>query len=263
MRITGPAIRQTAGYKPPSAELVASIFRLVRDQPREITEGTGSSKPLSTQQLAQQLRHDIGTIKRGCELLESHDVITRAWAADSHTSPHYRVTSVGNFAAMADAQCILDYIHSPLSEVIAQSWGRNFGTSLDLASLAIGSWEKTDEDVTAFACAAGQAEGSVALSMNRGFLRKSLAHTAGHNFREFDDTARNFFRTLIGHVISDAGREISASGFDVLLSPNVTLVNRGALLSKPRDSRYLIDLTNRYGRLKVRITLRDVVSLQG
>ncbi len=263
MRITGPEIRQTTGHKPPPAELVASIFRLVRDQPREISEAPGSSRPSSAQQLAQQLRHDIGTIKRGCELLESHDVITRAWAADSHTSPNYRVTSVGNFAAMADAQSISDYIHSPLSNAIAQSWGRNFGTSLDLASLAIGSWEMIDEDVTAFVCAAGQAEGSIALSMNRGFLRKSLAQSAGHNFREFDDTARNFFRTLIGHVISDAGREIAASGFDVLLSPNVTLVNRGALLSKPRDSRYLIDLTNRFGRLKVRITLRDITPLAG
>ena len=261
MRITGPEIRQTKGYKPPTAELVASILRLIKGQPHE-GEAPGPAVAVSAPELAGQLGHDIGPIKRGCELLESHDVISRAWAADSHTSTRYRVTSTGNWAAMADAQSISDCIHKPLSEVVAQSWGRHFGTPLNLASLAIGVWEQTVEDVTAFVCAGGQAEGSIAFSMDRKFLRRSLAISAGHDFREFDPIVRNYFQTLIGNIVADIGREIAASGFDVLLSPTVTVVNRGALLSQPRDARCLINLTNRYGRLTVRITLRNVVRLR-
>jgi CheY-specific phosphatase CheX len=252
MRITGPEIRQTAGYSPPAAELVAGVFRLVKDR---TSDRVG---PISARKLSSHLRHDIGPIKRGCDMLEAHGVIRRIRDARSHTLPRYRITPEGNWAARADAQSISDYIQRPLVDVVTQSWGQHFGVPLDLASLAIGPWEQADEDVTAFVCAAGQAEGNVAFSMNRGFLLKSLAHAGGHDFREFDRRVRNFFGPLMSKVAADVAREIAAGGFDVLLSPAVTVVNRGALLSNPRDSRYLIDLVNQYGRLKVRITLRNV-----
>ncbi len=254
MRITGPEIRHTTDYKPPPAELVSGIFRLVKGQ---LLDRSAHSESISALQLAGLLRHDIGPVKRGCEMLEAHGVITRVWATQSHTSPRYRITPTGNWAARADAQSISDCLHRPLAEVVAQSWGRYFGASLALASLVIGAWEQTEEDVTAFVCAAGQAEGSIGLSMDQGFLLESLALAGGHDFRGLNRAVRNYFQTLVGNVAADVGREIAATGFDISLSSAVTLVDRGALLSKPRDSRYLMNLTNRFGRLKVRVTLRD------
>jgi hypothetical protein len=108
MRITGPEIRQTAGYSPPAAELVAGVFRLVKDR---TSDRVG---PISARKLSSHLRHDIGPIKRGCDMLEAHGVIRRIRDARSHTLPRYRITPEGNWAARADAQSISDYIQRPL-----------------------------------------------------------------------------------------------------------------------------------------------------
>ena len=257
MRRTGPEIRQINSYIPPSAELVSDVFRAVHER----SSKDADAGPASAHQLALQLHRDLGPIKRACELLETHGVITKAWTTQTHSSPRYRITSEGQWATQADAQTILDYTHKSLGEIVAQSWGRYFGLPLGLSSLAIGAWEYADEDVTAFVCAAGQAEGNVAFSMNRGFLLKSLAHVGGHDYRNFDDAVKNYFKNLVEKVSGDVGREIAAAGFDVALSSSVTIVGRGALLSNPRDVRYLIDLTNQYGRLKFRLTFRDSVKL--
>lgn len=252
MRITGPEIRQATGYELPSAELVAGIFRLVK------ARSAAGLEPPSVRQLAAHLRHDIGPIKRGCEMLEAHAVVSRAWCSQKHTSPSYRITPDGNWAAGAGAQFIGDSIQAPLADVIARSWARYFGITLNLASLAIGAWERTTEDVTALVCVGGQVEGSVAFGMSRRFLFKSLASSCGHDFNLFDRNVKRYFQTLIDHVADDVGREIAAAGFDVVLSPAATVVNRGALLSKPRDVRHLITLTSGHGQMKVRVTLRDV-----
>lgn len=258
MRHTGPEIRQASAYTPPSAEVVSGVFRSVHEQSPANTAELG---PASARQLSKQLHRDLGSIKRACELLEAHGVITKAWTTQSRSSPRYRITPEGQWATQADAQTILDYTHRSLAEVVAQSWTRNFGMTLRLTSLAIGAWEYTDEDVTAFACAAGQAEGNVAFSLDRGFLLKSLAHVGGHGYRSLNISVRKYFGTLIEKVADDVGREIAAAGFDVALSSGVAIAGRGTLLSNPRDVRYLIDLTNRYGRLRFRLTLRDSVKL--
>ncbi|MBT4074332.1 MAG: hypothetical protein HOE75_11670 [Chloroflexi bacterium] len=258
MRHTGPEIRQITGYIPPTGDLVAGVFRLIQEYSSADGDGPG---PVSAFHLATELRHDLGPIKRACEMLESHGVIIKDWAIQTHSSPRYKITSEGQWATQADAQAILDYTNKSLADIVAQSWGRHFGMPLGMSSLAIGAWEYADEDVTAFVCAAGQAEGSVAFSMSRDFLLKSLAHAGGHDYRDFELAVKKFFPALIGRIFKDVGREIAAAGFDVALSSGVTVVGRGAMLSNPRDVRYLTHLANQYGRLKFRLTMRDSVRL--